>query len=452
MTSEILIERPEYIKKLKNWLGQTELVKIVTGVRRCGKSKLLDLFQDDLLRNRTTTENYIISINLENPVQTNKIGLKLNADGFLEGYQTLLDYILSKIKDNKTYYVFIDEVQLLENWRVMANGLRMHGNIDLYLTGSNAYMFSSDIANSFGGRYVEIKMQPLSFKEYFEFYKIRQRLKFQNKTDVLIHNVQDIYNSYIHESGFPQIQHLLNHSNDKQIIKDYLMDTVFQNTIQKDIVKRFNISNDTKLDNVIRYMFDNIGRETSLRGIERGLKANGYSVSTPTIDTYTKGLLDSFLMYKCDRYDIKGKQRLGGDSKYYVVDAGLRYALLGNKDTDMGHILENVVYLELIRRGYSVSVGKIQTQVKNDSGKLERKTIEVDFIATKPGGQIEYYQVAWSIMGNEEVMKREYASLEQIKDNYPKFLLTMDYGDSGQNGIKRLNVLRWLLGITDIQE
>ena len=445
MATEILINRPEYIEKLKNWLGQTDLVKIVTGVRRCGKSKLLYLFQKDLLGHNVTTEDHIISINLEDPVQTNKIGLKLDSDGFLKDYQILLDYVLSQIKGKKTHYVFIDEVQLVENWQTVANGLRLHGNIDLYLTGSNAYMFSSDIANSFGGRYVEIKMQPLSFKEYFDFYQRKEAAKL--KTGFRVFNIQDVYNAYIHESGFPQVQHLLHHDDNKQVIKDYLMDTVFQNTIQKDIVKRFGISNDTKLDNVIRYMFDNIGRETSLRGIERGLKSNGYNVSAPTIDVYTRGLLDSFLMYKCDKYDIKGKQRLGGDSKYYVVDPGLRYALLGDKDTDAGHILENVVYLELIRRDYNVSVGKIQTQVKNDEGKMERKTIEVDFVATKPGGQTEYYQVAWGIMNNEDVMKREYGSLKQIKDNYPKFLLTMDFDTGAQDGIKRLNVLRWLLNM-----
>lgn len=447
MASEILIQRTEYIEKLRNWLGQTDLVKIVTGVRRCGKSKLLDLFQWDLLRNKNTTQNHIISINLEDPVQTNKIGLKLNTNGFLEDYQTLLDYVLSQVKDDKTYYVFIDEVQLLENWRVMANGLRMRGNIDVYLTGSNAYMFSKDLANVLGGRYIEIKMQPLSFLEYFSFYGQNFNHQIRTRADLEKHNnPYAIYLDYIHESGFPQVQKLV-HMENKQVITDYLMDTVFQNTIQKDIVKRFGITNDNKLDSVIKYLFDNIGRETSVRGIERGLKASGFNISAPTIDIYIKGLLDSFLMYKCERYDIKGKKLLSGDAKYYVVDAGLRYALLGDKDTDTGHILENVVYLELIRRGYNVSVGKIQTTVKNDDGKAERKTIEVDFVATKPGGQTEYYQVAWSIMGNEDAMKREYGSLEQIKDNYPKYLLTMDYGNSEQNGIKRLNVLEWLLNM-----
>ena len=445
MTSEILIRRADYIEKLKSWLGQTDLVKIVTGVRRCGKSKLLSMFQTELLMHNIATDSHIISINLEDIVQTNSIGLTLNNKGFLEDHKILLDYILSKVKDDKTYYVFIDEVQLVEHWQAVANGLRLRGNIDVYLTGSNAYMFSSDIANSFGGRYIEIKMQPLSFLEYFSFYGQSFNHQILTRADVEKHrNPYAIYEDYIHESGFPQVQKLV-HMNNKQVITDYLMDTVFRNTIQKDIVKRFGVSNDSKLDAVIRYLFDNIGRETSLRGIERGLKAAGYNISAPTIDVYLKGLLDSFLMYKCERYDIKGKKLLNGDAKYYVVDAGLRYALLGSKDTDAGHILENVVYLELIRRGYNVSVGKIQTTGKNEEGKTERKTIEVDFVATKPGGQIEYYQVAWTVMNSDDAMKREYASLEQIRDNYPKYLLTMDYGDGEQNGIKRLNVLDWLL-------
>ncbi len=447
MASETLISRPEYTNKLKNWLGQTDLVKIVTGVRRCGKSKLLELFGLDLLFGNVATSDHILSINLEDPVLTGKIGLKLNSDGLLQDYQTLLDYILSKVKDDKTYYVFIDEVQLVENWQVVANGLRMRGNIDVYLTGSNAYMFSGDIANSFGGRYVEIKMQPLSFAEYFSFYSQSFNHQIKKREDLEKHrNPYAIYEDYIHESGFPQVQKLV-HMDDKQVITDYLMDTVFRNAIQKDIVKRFNIASDNKLDVVTRYLFDNIGRDTSVRNIERCLKDAGYNISAPTIDTYIKGLLDSFLMYKCERYDVKGKKILSGDAKYYVVDAGLRYALLGDKDTDAGRILENVVYLELIRRGYNVSVGKIQTQVRNEEGKAERKTIEVDFVATKPGGQVEYYQVAWGVLNNEDVAKREYASLEQIKDNYPKYLLTMDYGSGEQNGIKRLNVLEWLLNM-----
>ena len=225
-------------------------------------------------------------------------------------------------------------------------------------------------------------------------------------------------------------------TSDRQHISDYLRDTVYLNTVQKDIVKRFNIADTNKLDAVVKYMFDNIGNETSVRSIERGLSAGGHKISVPTIDRIIEGLLDSFLMYKCDRYDIKGKQYLDSNSKYYVADIGLRTALLGIKDMDAGHILENVVYLELIRRGYEVSVGKIHKG---------SKLVEVDFVAKKSGGIVEYYQVALNVLGSE-LLERELAPLEAIEDNYPKFLLTMDYGSGENNGIKRLNVLDWLLG------
>ena len=202
------------------------------------------------------------------------------------------------------------------------------------------------------------------------------------------------------------------------------------NTVQKDIVQRYNINNTNKLDSVIRYMFDNIGNETSLRNIERGLKSFGYSVSAPTIDTYLKGLLDSYLLYKCEQYDIKGKRILNTNSKYYVADIGLRNAILNNSDRDFGHILENVVYLELIRRGYKVNVGKCYNA-------------EVDFVATK-NNKVEYYQVALNVL-NDDTLERELASLEKIKNNYPKFLLTTDLGEGENEGIKRINVFDWLL-------
>lgn len=443
--SEMLIMRPDYMQQLEHWKGQTELVKIVTGVRRCGKSKLLEMFRLDLLRNGVSPNN-IININLEDLVTTSELGLTMDENNFLNGYDVLLKHILDKTQDNGPYYVFIDEVQLLNHWQQFANTLRLRGNIDLYLTGSNAYMFSSDIANSFGGRYVEIKMQPFTFSEYFSAYNIGVGHEPMTREEFLKHNsLYEIYQSYLRESGFPQVQRLVVRR-DQQLIKDYLMDTVYRNTVQKDIVRRFKVADDNKLDATIRYMFDNIGNTTSLRGIERGLKAAGRLVSAPTIDTYVKGLLDSFLMYKCDQYDIKGKQILNSESKYYVVDAGLRSALLGYKDADAGHILENVVYLELIHRGYNVSVGKINKIITNGNGEQERKTIEVDFVAQKAGGQIEYYQVAYTA-NNPDVIARELASLSEIKDNHPKYLLTMDPDESNNDGIKRMNVLRWLLNM-----
>jgi predicted AAA+ superfamily ATPase len=248
----------------------------------------------------------------------------------------------------------------------------------------------------------------------------------------------EVYERYIKESGFPQTIKL-----DNNLIYNYLMDTVYLNTIQKDIISRYNIKDTNKLDSVIKYVFDNIGNETSLDNIVKGLAASKNPTSAPTLDIYIKGMIDSYLIYKCDRYDIKGKKYLNSNAKYYVVDVGLRAALLGANDRDLGHILENIVYLELLRRGYRVSVGKVNSKVVNNNGKKERKTIEVDFIAKK-NNLTEYYQVALNAL-EPEILKRELSPLEEIKDNYPKFLLTLDQGDGENNGIKRLNVLKWLV-------
>lgn len=434
MTAETLIDRPEYIRQLQAWQGQNDLIKIVTGVRRCGKSKLFELFQIRLQLDKIADDSQIVNINLEDIIKVREIGLKEDNEQFLVGYEKLLDYIIERLNPKKMNFVFIDEVQLLRDWQKVANALRLQKNVDVYLTGSNAYMFSSDLANSLGGRYVEIKMQPLSFLEYYMAYRLMAGDTLKTRQEFLeFGNFQATYEHYIQESGFPQTLKMLY---DRQHISDYLRDTVYLNTVQKDIVKRFNIADTNKLDAVVKYMFDNIGNETSIRNIERGLNAGGHKISVPTIDRIIEGLLDSFLMYKCERYDIKGKQYLDSNAKYYVADIGLRTALLGMKDMDAGHILENVVYLELIRRGYEVSVGKI-----NKAG----KQIEVDFVAKKSGGIVEYYQVALNVLGTE-LLARELAPLEAIEDNYPKFLLTMDYGSGENNGIKRLNVLGWLLG------
>ena len=434
MGTEKLIDRPEYIRQLKAWQDQNDLIKIVTGVRRCGKSKLLELFQMRLKSDKIADDSQIISVNLEDLIQTRKIGLTEDTEHFLVGYEKLLDYILARLNPKKMNFVFIDEVQLLRDWQKVANALRLQKNVDVYLTGSNAYMFSSDLANSLGGRYVEIKMQPLSFMEYYMAYRLMAEGTQRTPKDFLeFGDFQATYEHYIRESGFPQTLKMLY---DRQHISDYLRDTVYLNTVQKDIVKRFNLSDVNKLDAVVKYMFDNIGNETSVRSIERGLSTGGHKISVPTIDKILEGLLDSFLMYKCDRYDIKGKQYLDSNSKYYVADIGLRTALLGIKDMDAGHILENVVYLELIRRGYEVSVGKVHKG---------SKLVEVDFVAKKSGGIVEYYQVALNVLGSD-TLERELAPLEAIEDNYPKFILSMDYGSGENNGIKRLNVLDWLLG------
>ncbi len=425
MVTEKLINRPEYLEKLIKWSADTSLIKIITGVRRCGKSKLLDLFKTHLLSAGIAES------------QIHKIDLDMLENEWLLEPTALYDHIMSIIDKDKLNYVFLDEIQLVTDWQKVANSLRNKDNIDLYLTGSNAYMFSSKLGTLLGGRYTEIKMQPLSFKEFVDGLNQSK----DNKTNELF--VSDImvspvlieyFNRYISQSGFPQT---LKYNGDTELIDGYLLDSVYKNTITKDIIERYQLRNPDKFNKVVRFLFDNISRETSISNIEKSL---GNTVSNDTIDKYINGLLDSYLMYSCERYDLKGKKILTSSPKYYVCDVGLRNVVLGRKIGDMGHILENIVYLELIRRGYQVYVGRVGKKMENG----EYKTIEVDFIATKGKGIVEYYQVSQSVV-EERVLKRELASLSAIKDSYPKYLLTMDFDSGDYNGIRQLNVFDWLL-------
>jgi predicted AAA+ superfamily ATPase len=412
------------MEQLKSWQSQPDLIKIVTGVRRCGKSKLFELFQD-YLKTSGISDDQIIAINLEDDDQIRDIGLKRNQKTkLLEDYRSLLDFIHDKTSKDKKTFVFLDEIQWLDAWQEVANTLRLKKNVDVYLTGSNAYMFSGEMATLLGGRYIEIKMQPLSFKEFVEF---------ANKSGDA-ESIANLYGRYTKESGFPET---VGFNSNQRMINHYLIDSVYHNTVRKDIVQRFGINDPVRLDEIIKFMFDNISKPTSLRNAQNKLKSEaGIEISPSTLNSYVKGLLDSYMMYKCEQFDLKGKRILESDAKYYVADIGLKNALLGRPDTDIGNALENLVYLELIRRGYDVKTGRV---------KVGNKTVEVDFVAKKAGGELEYYQVAWSVLGSEETLKREYHSLEEIKDNYPKYLLTMDPGNGGQFGIKRINVLEWLL-------
>ena len=412
-----MINRDEYLKKLisRKWNG---LVKIVTGVRRCGKSYLIFNIFKKYLVDSGIDKSHIIEIQLDDDVFEE-----------LKDRKKLGEYIRSKIVDEEEYYILIDEIQLCDGFEMVLNGLLRKSNVDCYVTGSNSKFLSSDIITEFRGRGDEIRVHPLSYKEFYDSF------------DGDKHNAYQVYSTF---GGMPALAKAT--SNESKI--SYLSQLVNE-VYLLDIIERNDIKNDKKiLGELLDILSSSVGSLTNPTKLEKTYKSvANLNINKATISRYLDYFIDSFLINKVQRYDIKGKKLLTGDAKYYVVDAGLRYALLGDKDTDAGHILENVVYLELIRRGYNVSVGKIQTTVKNDAGKAERKTIEVDFVATKPGGQVEYYQVAWAIMGNEDAMKREYGSLEQIKDNYPKYLLTMDYGNSEQNGIKRLNVLEWLLNM-----
>lgn len=396
-----LIDRPYYLNKLKLWKDKDDLIKIVTGIRRCGKSTLFKLFQNHL-KAIGVCDQQIINLNLEDTKN----------EKFLD-YKILHKHVEELTLKNSINYVFIDEIQLVKDYQKAINSLRLKKNIDLYVTGSNAYMFAPLVTTLLSGRYIEIKMQPLSFKEYINL--------FEDKKDIL-----NLYNNYIINGGFPQTV-LLN--NDKQLIQDYLIG-LYNTIIQKDIILRGQFKDISRLENVVRFLFDNIGNETSIRNISNTLLSDKVQIHPQTIESYIQGLVDSFLIYRTDRFDTKGKLYLKSNSKYYVSDMGLRLALLGNRNLDAGHILENIVYLELIRRGYRVNIGKVGN-------------LEVDFIAQSPE-EIIYYQVSQTLVENK-TLKRELLPLQKLKDNYRKIIITTDTIAQSFGGIKTKNIIDFLL-------
>ena len=395
-----MIERNEYLENLISFKDKN-LIKVITGIRRCGKSTMFELYQSYLKENGVEEEQ-IITVNLE--------------DGDYRGIRTsekLYQYVESKLVKSNKNYVFLDEVQQVENFQEAVDWLYVKKNVDLYTTGSNAFLLSGELATLLSGRYVEIKMLPLSFKEYISAYPGNT-------------NTGALYMNYLQNSSFPGTLELAR----KQDIRVYL-EGIYNTILLKDIVTRKKISDPFMLQSVVEFMFDNIGNMCSSTKIANAMTSSGRKISVPTVENYLSALCDSFILYKVGRYDIKGKQYLATGAKYYAADIGLRYFILGTKQADMGHILENIVYLELIRRGYEVHIGKV-----GDA--------EVDFIAIGAEGE-EYYQVSQTVL-EEQTLKRELSSLDAIKDHNPKYLLTMDYTPlTSYNGIKQINVLEWLL-------
>ena len=395
-----MIERNDYLESLISFKDKN-LIKVITGIRRCGKSTMFELYQSYLKENGVEEEQ-IITVNLE--------------DGDYRGIRTsekLYQYVESKLVKSNKNYVFLDEVQQVENFQEAVDWLYVKKNVDLYITGSNAFLLSGELATLLSGRYVEIKMLPLSFKEYISAYPGNT-------------NTGALYMNYLQNSSSPGTLELAR----KQDIRVYL-EGIYNTILLKDIVTRKKISDPFMLQSVVEFMFDNIGNMCSSTKIANAMTSSGRKISVPTVENYLSALCDSFILYKVGRYDIKGKQYLATGAKYYAADIGLRYFILGTKQADMGHILENIVYLELIRRGYEVHIGKV-----GDA--------EVDFIAIGAEGE-EYYQVSQTVL-EEQTLKRELSSLDAIKDHNPKYLLTMDYTPlTSYNGIKQGNVLEWLL-------
>ena len=395
------IERQDYLQKLIAFKDK-KLIKVITGIRRCGKSTIMEIYRDWLL-DHGSKQDQIVYLNFEDY-------------DFIELREPrkLYDYIKSLIHLDKMTYIFFDEIQHVKDFPDIINSLNLKPTVDLYVTGSNAYMLSSEIATLLSGRYVEIAMLPLSFKEYAESI---------GKTD----NLSLAYMEYVSKSSFPYTLELDTASE----ISDYL-NAVYNTIVVKDIMSRKKIPDVMMLESVIRFTADNIGNILSTKRIADLMTADGRKIDQKAVEKYLSTLCESFFLYEVKRYNIKGKQLLKTLGKYYLVDIGLRRMLLGSRSFDAGRILENIVYLELLRRQKKVYIGKMDN-------------LEVDFVAMDEN-DITYYQVAATVR-DENTLKRELASLQQIKDQYPKYILTLDEDPTADyNGIKRVNALKWLMG------
>lgn len=398
-----MIIREKYLNKMIS-AKDTEFIKVITGVRRSGKSTLMLMFKEYLLNNGVTEEN-IIHVNFESAMYDD-----------IKNYKDLYKFVKEKINKDKMY-LLLDEVQNIESWEKAINSFKVDFNIDIYITGSNAYLLSSELSTLLSGRYIEIKMYPLSFKEYLVFNNYNND------------NIEEKFNEYLKYGGLPAIT--LIKDND-ELVLSYLND-IYNTIVKKDIIDRNNIKDTALLENIIKYLANNIGSSVSSSKISDYLNSNKIVEKSnhQTVDNYLNMLEKSFIMYKADRTDIKSKSLLKTLGKYYISDSGIRNIILGFRNINEGHLLENVVYLELLRRGYRVNIGKT-----ND--------YEVDFVAENPN-VIKYYQVTRSLV-NDDVKTRELRSLENIEDNYEKIILTMDKSiNNDYNGIKIINIIDFLL-------
>lgn len=381
------------------------LIKVITGIRRCGKSTLLSLFEKHLIESGVSKDHII----------------RMNFESFefhdISSYKELYSYIKDKlVTPVDKHYILLDEVQQVESWEKVINSFLVDANVDIYITGSNAYLLSSELSTLLSGRYVEIKMQPLSFKEYLNFIE-------SNEKD----NLQVKFNKYLEFGGLPTVIELLDHP---ETIGSFL-EGIYNTVLMKDVVERNNIRDSALLESILRFIAANVGNIVSSKKISDYLTSSGRKTTSDTIDNYLRMLENAFIIYKANRYDLKGKMFLKTLEKYYVVDMGIRNRLTGLQGKDYGHVLENIIYLELLRRGYEVTIGKIGT-------------LEVDFVATKTNERI-YYQVSATIL-DEKTLERELRPLQSIADNYPKYILTMDqtiFNDYA--GIKIMNIIDFLL-------
>lgn len=399
-----MIERKIYLEKLRQ-LKDQHLIKVITGIRRSGKSTLLEIFKNELLQEGIASNN-IIFLNFEERENLH-----------LTNWTTLYDEITEKVNPKEKYYVFLDEVQLINDFEKLINSLFTKKNIDLYVTGSNAYLLSSELATLLTGRYIAINLLPYSFKEYASAYEDEK-------------NTDRLFRKFINESSFPEAVTLSKSS--EELVNDYLQ-SIYDTVIIKDISQRHNLRNVQNLHRIVSFLFDSVGSYVSPTNIAAQLNHNSQKkISHNTIIKYLDFLTQSYILYSAPRYDIQGKELLSTNEKFYVVDLGLKNITATNKyESDLGRKLENVIYFELLRRGGKVYVGKHQDR-------------EIDFVVHKANNIREYYQVAFTV-NDEKTFKREVSAFDKIKDNYPKYLLTLDFDSVNIDGIQKINVIDWLL-------
>ena len=402
------IERKEYLDKLSAY-RDIDVIKVVTGLRRSGKSTLLKLFKENLLASNVKLQQ-IQFYNYELP------------ENFLnKSWDTIYFEIKSKLQTGKMNYIFLDEIQNISEFEKLVDGLYATKNVDVYITGSNANLLSSELATLLSGRYIEISILPFSFTEYLKSRNIDISNKYLN--------YEALFYDYVNETSLPKGVDLRKEGYDK--IYEYL-EALYNTIIEKDITQRHKIYDKRAFSNVLKFLANNIGNQVSPNSISKALKADNQNVHHATVEKFIDYLVESFVFYRVNRFDIKGKKQLATLEKYYIVDVGLLNVLIGRERTaDRGHILENIVYLELLRRGYKVWTGKLRNN-------------EIDFTVKNSSGEIEYYQVSWE-MSNIETEKREFLPLESLKDNYPKHLLSTESFTQNKNGIIHKNVFEWLL-------
>ena len=400
-----MIKRDLYLNKIKPFIDK-EIIKVLTGIRRSGKSVMLKLLMNEIL-NQGVTKEQIIYLNFED--------LKNRP---LCSFDILHNYILENSEKNKKTYLFLDEIQEVASWEKCINSLRVQEDyqFDIYITGSNAKLLSGELATYLAGRYVEFIIYPFSFKEFLEAIS---QIKPISKAQA--------FNEYIKFGGMPFL-HNLNFQLEPSL--QYLKD-VYSSIILKDITQRNNIRDIDLLEKIITYVIANIGNTFSATSISKFFKSENRKTSPETILNYIKVCEEAFLIYKVQRNDLIGKKILSVNEKYYIADHGIREAIFENNQRDINQILENIIYIEMLRRGYEVKIGKI-----ND--------LEVDFICTKYEEKI-YIQVTY-LLASEETIEREFSVLELIKDNFPKYVISMDQFDMSRNGIKHYNMIDFLLG------